>query len=78
MLTAMPLQPKSNPAPIVLNELAVALKQKPFRIVADVMKLGQFKHPGDLVDYDIAAKVAQKYGFYAKPAGASFQPAIAI
>ncbi len=35
--------------PIVVRELATQLKQKPFKIIADLMGLGVFRHrePGD-------------------------------
>jgi translation initiation factor IF-2 len=54
--------------PVVLKELASAVGQKPFRIVADVMELGQMKFVGDPVDFKTAAKIAKKYGFVAKRA----------
>jgi hypothetical protein len=55
------------PDRVVLGELAVALKQKQFRIIADVMELGRFAIAGDPVDFDTAARIAKKYGFKARP-----------
>ena len=55
--------------PVVLRELAAALQQKQFRIVADVMELGRFAFAGDPVDFDTAARIAQKYGFNARHPG---------
>jgi hypothetical protein len=49
--------------------LAAALQQKQFRIVADVMELGRFAFAGDPVDFDTAARIAQKYGFNARHPG---------
>ena len=53
------------PDPIVLKDLASALGQRPFNIVADVMESGQFKSLGDFLEFDVAARVAKKYGFIA-------------
>lgn len=56
------------PDPVVLRELAAALQQKQFRIIADVMELGRFAFAGDPVDFDTAARIAKKYGFHARHA----------
>ena len=54
------------PDPVVLTDLAAALRQKPFRIVADVLELGRMTFGKDPVDFDTASKVAWKYGFYTR------------
>lgn len=56
------------PDPIVLRELAAALQQKQFKIVADAMELGRFVLASDPVDFDTAARIATKYGFHARHA----------
>jgi hypothetical protein len=57
------------PDPIVLTVLATALGQRPFRIVADVMKTGRLAFAGDPVDFETAARIAKKYGFQARHVG---------
>ena len=57
------------PDPVILKELATALGQRPFRIVADVMELGRLVFAGDPVDFEIASKVAKKYGFHTRHVG---------
>ncbi len=54
------------PDPITVRELAGALEQRPFRVVADLMELGQLKFESDPVDFQTASKVAKKYGFETK------------
>jgi translation initiation factor IF-2 len=48
---------------IEVRELAVLLGLKPFKIVADVLELGIFKHADELLEFSTAATVAQKRGF---------------
>ena len=57
------------PDPVVLKALATALRQRPFRIVADLMELGRLVFVGDPVDFETASKVAKKYGFQTRHAG---------
>jgi len=57
------------PDPIAVGDLAEALGQRPFRVVADLMELGQMKFAGDPVDFETASKVAKKYGFETKRKG---------
>ena len=52
---------------IEVNELAKLLGLKPFKVVADLMELRQFKHPGEWIDFATAAIVAQKHGYVAEP-----------
>jgi len=52
-----------------LKELAAALGQRPFRVVADLMELGRLVLANDSVDFDTASKVAKKYGFQTRHVG---------
>ena len=54
------------PDPVVLKELAAALRQEPFTIVADVLELGHLKFASDPIGFKTAAKIAKKYGFQAR------------
>ncbi len=49
--------------PIVVRELAEQLKQKPFKIIADLMKLGVFATVNQAIDEKIAQQLCAKYGF---------------
>jgi translation initiation factor IF-2 len=49
--------------PIVVRELAEQLKQKPFKIIADLMEAGVFANVNQAIDEAIAARVCAKYGF---------------
>jgi len=49
--------------PIVVRELAEQLKQKPFKIIADLMELGVFANVNQAIDEGIAQKVCAKYRF---------------
>ena|SRR6266581_5826239 len=55
--------------PVVLRDLANALAQKPFRIIADLMELGQFRNVTGMVAFETAAKIAWKYGYKAEKIG---------
>jgi len=46
--------------------LASALQQKPFRIIADLMEVGEFANLHGTVGFETASKVALKSGFYAR------------
>ncbi|MSU57670.1 MAG: translation initiation factor IF-2 [Pedosphaera sp.] len=69
---ARPAAPKVNlPAdaqvitikpPIVVRELAEQLKQKPFKIIADLMEAGVFANVNQAIDEKIAAQICVKYG----------------
>jgi translation initiation factor IF-2 len=48
-----------------VKELAGLLGLKPFKVVADVLELGIFKHAGELIDSPTAAAVATKHGYVA-------------
>ncbi len=49
--------------PIVVRELAEQLKQKPFKIIADLMELGVFANVNQTIEENIAQRVCFKYGF---------------
>src|SRR5208282_620729 len=49
--------------PIVVRELAVLLKQKPYKIIADLMELGVFANVNQAIDEKIAEQLCAKYGF---------------
>jgi translation initiation factor IF-2 len=48
--------------PIVVRELADQLKQKPFKIIADLMEVGVFANVNQAIDETTAQKVCAKYG----------------
>jgi translation initiation factor IF-2 len=49
--------------PIVVRELADQLKQKPFKIIADLMEAGVFANVNQAIEEAIAQKVCAKYGY---------------
>jgi len=49
--------------PIVVRDLAEQLKQKPFKVIADLMELGVFANVNQAIDEKIAQQVCAKYGF---------------
>jgi translation initiation factor IF-2 len=49
--------------PIVVRELATQLKQKPFKIIADLMGLNVFATVNQAIDEKIAQQLCAKYGF---------------
>jgi translation initiation factor IF-2 len=49
--------------PIVVRELADQLKQKPFKIIADLMEVGVFANVNQAIDEAVAQKVCYKYGY---------------
>lgn len=56
------------PDTMTVADLAMALKQKPFHIVADLMELGLFATAEQQLPFDMIARVAQKHGYIAKRA----------
>ena len=75
----IPKTPGTDPLPVLpivgnlivtehmtVRELAEALKQKPFKVIADLMELGAFANVDQEVSFKVIAKVAQKYGYIAK------------
>ena len=51
---------------VVVRELADLLGLKPFRVVAEILDLRQFKSADDLIDYSTAAIIAERHGFVAE------------
>jgi translation initiation factor IF-2 len=51
---------------VVVKELAELLGLRPFKVVADVMELGQFKHADEVIDFSTAATIATKHGYVAE------------
>ena len=49
--------------PIVVRDLAEQLKQKPFKIIADLMEVGVFANVNQAIDEKIAQQICAKYGF---------------
>ena len=49
--------------PIVVRELAEQLKQKPFKIIADLMESGVFASVNQAIDESVAQRICAKYGF---------------
>ncbi len=49
--------------PIVVRELAEQLKQKPFKVIADLMEVGVFANVNQAIDEKIAQQICAKYGF---------------
>jgi translation initiation factor IF-2 len=49
--------------PIAVREFADRLKQKPFKIIADLMEVGVFANVNQTIDEKIAAQICAKYGF---------------
>jgi translation initiation factor IF-2 len=49
--------------PIVVRDLAEQLKQKPFKIIADLMEAGVFASVNQAIEDKVAQKICAKYGF---------------
>ena len=54
------------PEVITVKNLAVALGQKPFKVVADLMGIGIFRGFGDTVEFQTASRVIRSYGYEPK------------
>lgn len=48
---------------IVVRELAERLSIRPFRLVAELMKLRIFRHADDLIGFGTAAMIGNKHGY---------------
>ena len=57
------------PDPVVVKDLAIALEMKPFKIVADLIAMGQFRHADETVDFETAWIIARKHGYWAERIG---------
>jgi translation initiation factor IF-2 len=49
--------------PVVVRELADQLKQKPFKIIADLMECGVFANVNQAIDEAVAQRICAKYGY---------------
>ncbi len=49
-----------------VDDLAIALQLKPFKVVDDLIEMKIFKLLGDMVDFETAALIAQKHGYRAE------------
>ena len=49
--------------PIVVKEFAVSIGLKPFRLISELMELGIFSSMNQVIEEEIAAKLAEKHGF---------------
>jgi translation initiation factor IF-2 len=48
---------------IEIRELAELLGLKPFKVVAEVLELHNFKHADELIDFSTAAIIGNQHGF---------------
>jgi hypothetical protein len=51
---------------ITVGELASLLRQKPFKIIADLMQLGFFATVKQSLGFEAVSQMARKYGYIAK------------
>jgi translation initiation factor IF-2 len=51
---------------VAVRDLASAMGVKPFKIVADLMALEQFKTADDDLDFETASTIARKHGYRAE------------
>ena len=56
------------PERMTVREVAVVLKQKPFVIIADLMKLGTFAAIDQQIPFSLIVQLAQNYGYIARKA----------
>ena len=65
-----PLPPKTAelivPEQMTVKELADALKQKPFKIIADLMGLNVFATLDQQISFEVISEVSRKYGYATK------------
>jgi hypothetical protein len=54
---------------VSIIELAMIVGKKPFKIIADLLQLGDFVSMKEDVDFETAAKLLRKYGLVAKRPG---------
>lgn len=54
--------------PVAVKDLAALLGRKPFEIIADLIELKVMASVDQSVTFELAARVALKYGFIAKRA----------
>lgn len=54
------------PDPVVVKDLASALAVKPFKVVAELIAVGQFRHADEAIDFETAWIIARKHGYCAE------------
>jgi len=54
------------PEVVVVKDLASAMGAKPFRIVAELLALKQFKTADEEVDFETASIIARNHGYQAR------------
>jgi len=54
------------PDPVIVGDLASALSEKSFKIMVDIMELGQFQNVRGKIDFETASKIASKHGYRAE------------
>ncbi len=52
---------------VAIRDLAAALGLKPFQIVAELMRMKQFKQADDEIDFGTASRIARTHGYRAEP-----------
>jgi hypothetical protein len=55
--------------PVVVADLAEALNVKPFIVVAWLLKMREFRHSNQTIDFKTASVLAREYGFIAERIG---------
>ena len=58
--------------PVVVADLAEALNVKPFKVVARLLELRQFKHADEVIDFETATIIARQYSCRAERIGPDF------
>ena len=48
---------------IVIEDLAEALNLKPFKVVARLLEMRQFKHANEAIDFETATIIAREHGY---------------
>lgn len=59
---------------VFVEDLAETLKVRPFKVVAKLLEMGQFKHANEAVDFDTASIIAREFGCRAERAEPGLLP----
>jgi translation initiation factor IF-2 len=51
---------------VVVRDLASAIGVKPFKIVAELLAMEQFKNADEVIDFETASVIARKHGYQAE------------
>ena len=57
------------PDPVGVKDLSGALGEKVFKIMADILELGQFQNIHGTLDFETASRIARKHGYSAEKIG---------